>query len=185
MSDATLEEKFDFIMAGSMVKRYHTVHTIQTDTVGAHSYRVAQIMMLLLGANSGGGVAESVRGLWHDLAESHYGDMPSPTKRLIGAAMAAAENILLRQYGADLGKDQPAELALELSDKLDGLYFCTVERLMGNQFIAVVAGRYAAYLLELMTEVENFEHGNIAAAARKLYSNLAAQWAQFGGLSHA
>ena len=41
-----MKQTLDFILAGSDVKRYHTVTTLVSETVGHHSHGVAMLCLL-------------------------------------------------------------------------------------------------------------------------------------------
>ncbi len=67
------------IMDSSIVKRYHTCHTIKEQTIGAHQWGCG-IICLALKPNCSKDVL--VYALLHDVAEKVTGDIPAMVKRL-------------------------------------------------------------------------------------------------------
>ena len=81
MSDLTLTQK----LRSSHVMRWHMVRTARQQSVAEHSYRVYLIVQEIAGELELDTyeIAESL-ALWHDLPEVVLGDVPTPTKRLLG-----------------------------------------------------------------------------------------------------
>ena len=76
-----MKKTLEFLLAGAEVLRYHTVQTLQRETVGHHSHGVACLVLLLDPQAS----ARLLRAaLLHDLAEQCTGDIPSAAKREYG-----------------------------------------------------------------------------------------------------
>lgn len=72
-------------LRSSHVMRWHMVRTARQQSVAEHSYRVYLIVQEIAGEMELDSyeIAESL-ALWHDLPEVVLGDVPTPTKRLIG-----------------------------------------------------------------------------------------------------
>lgn len=77
------------ILAMGNVTRWHTVRTARAQTIGEHSARVALLAVWLghqLGLNRFPALyeLETLRlALLHDAPETHYGDVPAPTKGVL------------------------------------------------------------------------------------------------------
>jgi 5'-deoxynucleotidase YfbR-like HD superfamily hydrolase len=145
-----MRNTLDFIIAGSEVVRYHTVTTLQRETVGHHSHGVACLVILLNPTCSHEVV---VAALYHDLAEHQTGDIPSPAKREygIGEQVDKLERRLIDE--ADLvwptltAADQRL---LKLADIAHGALFCVREMSLGNQRIRKVYDRYMSYAHQML-----------------------------------
>lgn len=142
--------KLDFLLAGAHVKRYHTVDTITTDTVGRHSHGVAMMVYRLMEGEPSVGLL--MAALVHDLGEQAIGDIPSPTKRALGAAMSAIdamEDEALREQSLDFLLSDQERAVLKVADCADGMLFCIRERRLGNKNVCVVFDRFKSYILKL------------------------------------
>lgn len=76
-------------------------------SVAQHSVIVSQVIQTL-----GGSTEQQMWGLLHDAAEFALGDIPRPTKRLLGAQIKALEGDILRRIisGLGLSLDEPGPL---------------------------------------------------------------------------
>lgn len=144
-----MKTQIDFYLRGAEVTRYHTLRTLQHETVGHHSHGVALLVTLL----EPGARAEVLRAaLLHDLAEHLTGDIPSPAKRLygIGEQVSTVEHSLLEGAGFKLPALTPEEhRLLKLADLAHGALFCVREIGLGNRRMLEVFRRYMAYAEEL------------------------------------
>ncbi len=141
-----LSSRLDFIRNGMMVKRYHTVRTVASDTVAQHSHGVAMLCWLL---TEGKASAELLMAaLTHDLSETNTGDIPSPTKRALGMSELDDENTL-RRHGLYTSLTESEARTLSLADKMEGLLFCLEEIHMGNRHVEPVADKYQEYIEEM------------------------------------
>lgn len=138
----------NFLLSGSVVRRFHTVDTIKEDLVGRHSHGVA---MLCFAMSEKPSLDLIMAALSHDLGEQVIGDIPSPTKRALGSGMeridAMEENALLDQ-GLDFHKrlTEEEKAILRVADCLDGMLFCIREAQLGNASISQVFHRYREYI---------------------------------------
>lgn len=145
----------DFIIAGTEVKRYHTVTTLITETVGHHSHGVAMMALMIDPAASR---ELLLAALMHDLAEHQVGDIPSPAKREygIGEQVSELEDRLMRAAGLvmpDLSKRDAR--TLKLADIAQGALFCAREMSLGNRRMQAILDRYLGYAEGMMlTEYE-------------------------------
>ena len=155
-----MKPQLEFLTYGAEVARYHTVQTLQRETVGHHSHGVAMIC-LVLEPNASAALLRAA--LVHDLAEQHTGDIPSPAKRQygIGRQVDELEQKLLAEYGFAMPGLTPAEARiLKLADIAQGAMFCVRELSMGNRRMRVAFDRYMAYASGMM----------LAGAERELFS---------------
>jgi 5'-deoxynucleotidase YfbR-like HD superfamily hydrolase len=145
-----MKKLLDFIVAGSEVKRYHTLRTIQEETVGHHSHMVALLCCVLTEPTPNLLFA----ALIHDLAEHQLGDIPSPAKREygIGEQVNEMEQRLLEDVGlftdGDLTKEE--KRALKLADIFQGMIFCNSELQLGNKKMQLVLDRYKSYAEDMI-----------------------------------
>jgi 5'-deoxynucleotidase YfbR-like HD superfamily hydrolase len=150
-----MKQELQFYSRGSEVTRYHTLRTLQTETVGHHSHGVAMLCVLLRPDAS---AALLKAALVHDLAEHLTGDMPAPAKRLygIGDQVNAVEAALLEGSGLSMPSLTPEEArTLKLADNLQGLLFCARELQLGNEGAREVFDRYVEYInLPTLTAAE-------------------------------
>lgn len=140
----------EFVLAGSEVTRYHTVTTLQRETVGHHSHGVACLALLLDPQISRAGL---IAALWHDLAEHQTGDIPSPAKREYG--IGDQVDLLERRLMAAAGLVYPELSAadartLKLADIAQGALFCARERSLGNRRAGVILERYLSYARQML-----------------------------------
>jgi len=144
-----MKKQIEFYQAGSEVVRYHTVHTLQRETVGHHSHGVAMLCVILDPYCSVGLLRAA---LLHDLAEHVTGDIPSPAKRIygIGAQVSDLEHDLL--FKADMAMPWLAgyeDRTLKLADLAQGALFCARELSLGNSKMRAVFDRYMSYAEDL------------------------------------
>lgn len=140
-----MKAQLNFIQSGADVKRYHTVTTIQQETVGHHSHGVA-VICLLLDDNASRDLL--IAALLHDLAEHQTGDIPSPAKRQygIGDQVSDLEDRLLAEAGIPMPSLSDHEKrVLKLADIAQGALFCAREIALGNRGLKKVFDRYISY----------------------------------------
>jgi 5'-deoxynucleotidase YfbR-like HD superfamily hydrolase len=145
-----MKNTLEFILAGAAVKRYHTVTTLMTETVGHHSHGVA-LLCMLLDLNPNRGLIHAA--LLHDLAEHQTGDIPSPAKHKygIGDQVSQLEEKLLKEAGIAMPQLHPDDARiLKLADVAQGALFCVKEMSLGNSNMRSIFNRYIAYAEEMM-----------------------------------
>ena len=164
-------QTLEFILSGSEVKRYHTVTTLTTETVGHHSHGVAMLCMVLTDYLASAQLLESA--LMHDLAEAVTGDIPSPAKRLygIGDQVSELEQTLLAEAGLAtfiLSKDEAR--TLKLADIAQGALYCLREAERGNRLMLKICARYIEYYdaMGLQTVLEASLRGHIVTKYEEL-----------------
>lgn len=140
-----MKDTIGFIVGGGEVKRYHTMFTIQQETVGHHSHAVACLVLLL---DPEARRELIMAALYHDLAEQHTGDIPSPAKREygIGDQVADLEMRFINAAGLtwpDLYESE--ERILKLADLAHGALSCAREMSLGNRRMVHVFNRFICY----------------------------------------
>lgn len=144
-----MRSTIEFIVAGANVKRFHTVSTIQQETVGHHSHSVA-LLCLIFDPHASQELLSMA--LLHDLSEQTVGDIPSPAKRQLDFAerLENLEYLILHQGFGRVPDLTAAETkTLKLADIGSGALFCLQEMRMGNKVIEDVFWRYLEYAFEL------------------------------------
>jgi 5'-deoxynucleotidase YfbR-like HD superfamily hydrolase len=142
-----MRNRIEFFLDGAETERYHTIRTLQRETVGHHSHGVAMFVVLM-----GGGEEVLRAALYHDLAEHILGDIPSPAKKKygIGEQVNELEDQLLKSVGFGIALGDRSKRILKFADIFQGMSFCTREVKMGNTKLASVFYRYKTYAEELM-----------------------------------
>lgn len=153
----------EMVLKGGRVARFHTAPTIKCETVAEHSYLVAWLATLIVGAPR----AELLLAcLAHDLPEYVLGDMPSPAKKRLGMREAfRREEVSL--YAAAGMPDYEAMLTpqecevLKFSDNLAGYLKCKYEAQMGNTLLREMADRYHEYIYDMIKVTEYLDKPTI------------------------
>jgi 5'-deoxynucleotidase YfbR-like HD superfamily hydrolase len=151
---------------GGNTRRYHTMPTLQQDTVGHHSYNVACVIMAL---RPDCRKELLMAALKHDMAEHRVGDMPAPAKRSMGIRemFADHEGEVMAQAGVVQSVLLPEEQwVLRFADALDGLRFCVQEFKMGNRLIVECLENFRGYAEDLL--VSGFGTTNDIVVFKKL-----------------
>lgn len=136
-----VRERLLAVWKGGQVKRFHTWPTIQTETVGHHSFMVAHLCDMLCDAPR---FSLIIAALCHDLAEAVTGDIPSPVKRRIN--VKKIEEKYLVPLNLTVGLSESEERVLKLADIYSGMLFCVIEKSMGNYSIEPIYEEYESYL---------------------------------------
>lgn len=138
---------FQALRNGGTVRRYHTHYTAMVDTVAAQSWGVATLLDLLYNGNAPAHMLRAA--LHHDIAEYQYGDIPSPTKRLLSSVdLKKHEDIYMRDAGLFTELSEVERRLLKLADMLEGACFCSEEVRRGNRSIIDIAQKYFEYVDE-------------------------------------
>ncbi len=140
-------EKLIQIFKGGAVKRYHTVTMIKEQTVAAHSWGVACVLIDILGEPS----AKLLKAaLYHDVAESMTGDVPATTKwkyTELAEALQKAEEDVERSLGIYVTGLTSSELStLKFADMVDLILHCVKEYRLGNRDALEIITRGMNYL---------------------------------------
>ena len=137
-----MRNRIEFFLDGAETERYHTIRTLQRETVGQHSHGVAMFVVLMQGS------AMALRAaLFHDLAEHILGDIPSPAKKKygIGEQVNELEEVLLGGVGMNFKLSPDDARRLKLADIFQGMTFCIREIELGNKAMLTILQRYKAY----------------------------------------
>jgi 5'-deoxynucleotidase YfbR-like HD superfamily hydrolase len=134
-----------------MVKRLHTVQTINGNTVSQHVYGGLIILMDLVKRSPNVVLTPDMMQefIFHDVPELETGDIPAPTKRTIGLELHEMETQIMAEHGI-----QPKVLSeeekklIKCADYLDLGFFCLHEVRMGNRHprIKMVFANIVKYL---------------------------------------
>lgn len=141
-----------FIQNGGSVRRFHTVRTIEPNTVAEHSFGVAWLVWVLTDGQARSRLLMAC--LAHDLAEQEVGDVPAPAKRAlgIGVDINELEERILATNGLNYTLTTEEQRTLKLADCLDGMLYCTQERKQGNKFVDDVFDRYRSYVESMVPQ---------------------------------
>jgi 5'-deoxynucleotidase YfbR-like HD superfamily hydrolase len=145
-----MKTQLEFMFNGAAVKRYHTVNTLMSETVGHHSHGVAMICYIL-DPECRKYVLEAA--LLHDLAEHITGDIPAPAKRQygIGDQVNELEGRLLNSAELSIPiLTNEEKRTLKLADIAQGAMFCANEMRMGNMMMSDVFDRYLRYAEDMI-----------------------------------
>lgn len=145
-----MRQTLEFILAGAEVVRYHTVTTLQRETVGHHSHGVACLALMI---DPHASRPLLLAALFHDLAEHQTGDIPSPAKREygIGDQVDKLERRLMLEAGVVFPELSPEDArTLKLADIAHGALFCLREMSLGNRRMRAVYDRYMSYAHQLV-----------------------------------
>lgn len=149
---SSVYQKVLIIGNGGITRRFHTIDTIKDRSVAAHSFYVAQLCWLLTGSGQLT-VHLLMAALNHDLAEQVYGDIPAPTKRLLGydkQMETKLEEDFLDKNDLGWTLDEGDKRILKIADKLAGMIECCQERALGNRFAEAPFRRFSEYADELI-----------------------------------
>jgi 5'-deoxynucleotidase YfbR-like HD superfamily hydrolase len=144
------------IRSGFHVKRFHTTHRTQEETVGHHSANVAAIILRLDPAASRNLL---VAALMHDVPEVYTGDVPAPFKwdyPAIKLGLGEGEMAYMEEneipYPDDL-TDQEVTL-LKVADMVDLVLSSLEEMGRGNRYARELVQNGQWYLLEMDLPIE-------------------------------
>lgn len=153
------------VMRAEDVQRWSMVRVLRPQNVAEHSWKVAMLAWRLCQYEGFDPLrtAEVVMcALTHDLSEVLTGDLPSPTKRLLGASTKPVRDLEgnTRVMGKALHtKDQAIEHLIKCADLVESVLF------LGNNAGTEHADRVAAMLEQ---EVAKYPHGpRLLAEARE------------------
>jgi len=140
-----------FPLDGGQTKRFHVVDTLRVQDVAAHSFGVAWLCEVLTGGSARKELI--MAALAHDLAEHIVGDVPSPTKRVLGVGVVfdAYEDSVLAtngflKYMEPLTPDEAS--VLKVADCLDGIHYCVREKALGNARMRAIYSRFLGFTRE-------------------------------------
>ena len=137
------------IRNGGAVKRFHMIPTNNEQTVAAHSWGVACIVLDLWPDAS---VHLLRAALHHDVPECVTGDIPATAKWRfpeLSVALSRAETEIELEIGLDMRLGDKDAYRLKVADMLELLWYCVEEERLGNKNFKEVFIRGAHYLQEI------------------------------------
>lgn len=156
-TDALRKHRVSLLLEGGDVQRFHTMPTLQRDTVAGHSHGVAMFCWMIYD-EAGLSVPKNLllSALTHDLAEAKVGDVPAPTKRALNirSSLGAVEDAVLDTAQMGFTLQRTEELVLKIADVLDGYLFCISELHMGNKRIMPALVNFRGYLVTNLQTLE-------------------------------
>lgn len=182
MADAIAQLKR--VLYGGDTVRFHTMHMNRRPDVAGHSFRVAWLCYIL---TDGQALQRLIMAaLAHDLAEGDVlggpvgmGDMPSPTKRMLGIRerFAECEEELMYQSGLpgmEHWLSEEERCVLKLADNMAGMLECLQERRSGNLRCADVFRNFKVYTLEVL--VQGGTPNNVTETGSVLHDWIVQEW---------
>lgn len=155
--------RHEFIRCGGSVKRYHTRFTIGEQTVAAHSWGVAAILLDICEPS-----VDLLRAaLLHDVAEHVIGDTPANAKWAspdLKDALKDAEHAVEQEYKLAVPLNEEDALMLSIADMLELMWYCLEQRRIGNTTLDDV---WSNGLMALSDRIPRHPQGT--AASRMLY----------------
>lgn len=167
---ADLAQQLLFILHGGAVKRFHTVATIKDITLAAHQHNTAWLCWLLTAGTAS--AALLMAALSHDLPEVIWGDLPSPTKKLLNQGdetFTEHESAMLRDNLMEFPLTAAEQEILKLADRMAGMLDCIHERTLGNRYMELPYQRFSGYVQQLLTLDE--QHWKVLNALNDLWED--------------
>lgn len=138
---------------GGSVKRWHVTNNVLGQTVAAHSWGVACLVLDLWPDAS----LDLVRAaLLHDVPEQDVGDVPAPAKWAnpqLAAAIQRSEDDFWHTSGItfpSLGRQDA--LRLKVADMMELLWYCVEEERVGNRNFKEIFVRGVNYLQNMVLD---------------------------------
>lgn len=139
----------DLVIKACAVQRYHMFRVAHRESVGEHSFMVAQLARYINETEDTGEVL--MCALDHDLPECVTGDIPGNVKHLCGEAFVSLEADTLRRAGVPQHYSPEVQRIVKLADVMAGYAYCRQEVLgRGNASLHPVMLKYRAYTLDLV-----------------------------------
>jgi 5'-deoxynucleotidase YfbR-like HD superfamily hydrolase len=180
-------ETMKYTRRGGQVSRFHTHPRARPEDVAQHVYGALSLLHLL----TGGGCRIELTWalLFHDNAEQKWGDIPSPSKKMLGDEFRAKFNVLEDETNAEHGMlyelTKGEHVLLKFCDNLDGLLSCVEEFERGNRIYAEPYRNFRNYTESMFTS-ENRELVGEGAYAMAMNVLLYAieKWRSIGGIDY-
>ena len=129
-------DKFRTLYQAGAVKRYHTMRVHEHQSLAAHSWGVAMIIVQISEEPPSAQLLQYA--LTHDLAEYETGDIPAPVKwgnKEISEGLSALEFDFERRHGIICDLTDQELLLLQWADTFELVLYCWHEMRMGNNFV--------------------------------------------------
>jgi len=133
------------------VKRYHTVRTLRTQDLAAHSWGVAALV-LCIWPNPSAALLQAA--LMHDCPELRTGDVPA-TAKWSSAELSNALDVLEDEFynefklPSSYGISEPETKVLKWCDGAELVFWCLEEYAMGDNFAITLVKRVLPRLQQL------------------------------------
>jgi len=114
------------------------------------------------------------------MAEQVWGDVPSPAKRLAGAAelLEDQERTFLYDNRAFFPLSEEETHILKLADIAAGMLECVQERALGNRFMRAPYERFAEYYVEMGRQANVTYDENSIPTEAKTFNAIQTLWEQ-------
>ena len=145
--DAEMIQFLKMARSGGAVTRYHTVKTVEYETIAQHSWGVAMLVIALSGGNPSLPLLKAA--LYHDLAEQISGDSPATAKWSnpgLKRELDKIENKFNKEYNLNVELTPGEEVVLKYADTLDMCFYCVEQRSLGNKNVDYVFRRGIEHL---------------------------------------
>lgn len=136
------------LLSAANVRRFHTVPILGEQNIGHHSHRVCLVLRYLLDGNVPAHLYEAA--LFHDLAESDTGDIPAQTKWASNELNELIENWEKEWHvdnGTHISLSDDEAMMLAVADKLELVWFCTEQMMLGNKHMERIRNRGIEYCM--------------------------------------
>lgn len=136
------------IRQGGNVKRWHITPIIGEQTVAAHSWGVACILLELYPEASANLIKAA---LYHDVAEGYTGDLPAQVKweyEGLDKELKKVEARIEAKLGIQFELTTKEASLLKIADTLELLIFCVEQVTLGNKNMVDVFNRARIWLTE-------------------------------------
>lgn len=133
--------------AAQRVRRFHTMPTVEEQTVGAHTFGVLHLIMELTDYRASLDLV--VAALHHDMQEAIVGDTPSPVLRRLPEFREAyknAEKHIEDRYELGISLEPNEEWLLKAADRLELALFCLEDWSRGNRQALLMLERVTHYM---------------------------------------
>ena len=142
-------DRHDRIRRGGNVKRWHTTPVHNHQSVAAHSWGVAAILLEIAGSQLSVPLLEAA--IYHDIAEYDTGDIPAQVKWAnpdICKALDRLEKVVEKELAVDTSLSDVQIVLLKTADLLELCWFCLEERRMGNKNMDEIMSRVDENMLK-------------------------------------
>ena len=119
---ASLVDRIRLARAGMAVERCHVLAHALRYSVGQHTGDLVALIILTWQAAHGGRLPSAAllcAATFHDVPERVVGDIPSPTKALLGSKLDAVETNVLVHLGVNVGLTPEERAWLDACDRLE------------------------------------------------------------------
>lgn len=152
------------------IVRFHVMPTIETQTVGAHTFGVCLLLLELTNGNCSQELMKAA--LYHDVPEAVVGDIPSPTLRKfpkLKEEYKAAEEIVCIEYGMQPTLTAEEARLLHLADRLELVLFAVEDHWRGNTHALGMAQRCLDSTYKDLVDISNATEKEVYTYVQERY----------------